>query len=103
MYLHMSLEEVRAEITQIDEEIIQLIAQRQALAQNIAAIKQKEKIPVHDHERKNDVLAYVMKFAQEKHLDPVPVKTIFETLISMNEKQQRAVIEKTIPSKRQLR
>ena len=90
----MSLEEVRAEITHLDEEIIQLIAQRQALAGKIAAIKQETSVSVHDRQRKNDVLAYVMQVAQEKGIDPGPVKTIFETLIAMNEKQQHAIMGK---------
>ncbi|MEN6442299.1 MAG: chorismate mutase [Methanoregula sp.] len=94
----MSLEEVRAEITHIDEEIIQLIAQRQALAGKIAAIKQEASVSVHDRQRKNDVLAYVMQVAKEKGIDPAPVKTIFETLIAMNEKQQHAIIGKKSPS-----
>jgi chorismate mutase len=97
----MSLEEVRAEITHIDEEIIQLIAHRQALAGKIAAIKQENGVPVHDSQRKTDVLAYVMQVAREKGIEPGPVKTIFETLIAMNEKQQRTVLGKnTVAEKR---
>jgi chorismate mutase len=95
----MTIEEVRAEITRIDEEIIHLIAQRQGLAGKIAAIKQEREIPVHDNQRKNDVLDYVMKLAKANHVDPVPVKGIFETLIAMNEKAQRAAMEKSLPKK----
>jgi chorismate mutase len=99
----MTIEEVRAEVTRIDEEIIHLIAQRQHLAGKIATIKQKERIPVHDNQRKNDVLAYVMRRAQDNHVDPEPVKTIFETLIAMNEKEQRATIEKSVPQQKRVR
>ena len=99
MYFPMTIEEVRAEITQIDEEIILLIAKRQSLAGKIAAIKQERGIPVHDSQRKTDVLAYVMKLAKAHHVDPVPVKGIFETLIAMNEKAQRAALEKPVPKK----
>jgi len=100
MYIPMSIEEVRAEITQIDEEIIHLIAQRQALAGKIAVIKQDREIPIHDNQRKIDVLDYVAKLAKANHIDPVPVKGIFETLIGMNEKAQRASLEKPVPKKR---
>ncbi|MGA2104050.1 chorismate mutase [Methanoregula sp.] len=96
----MTIEEVRAEITQIDEEIIHLIAQRQGLAGRIAVIKEERGIPIHDNQRKIDVLEYVMKLAKANHIDPVPVKAIFETLISMNEKAQRAALEKPAPKKR---
>jgi chorismate mutase len=89
----MTIEEIRAEITQIDEEIIHLIARRQSLAGKIAAIKKESGIPVHDNQRKNDVLDYVMKLAKAEHIDPVPIRGIFETLISMNEKAQRAAMD----------
>ena len=100
MYIAMTIEEVRAEITQIDEEIIRLIAQRQGLAGKIATIKEERGIPIHDNQRKLDVLDYVMKLAKAHHIDPVPVKSIFETLIGMNEKAQRAALEKPAPKKR---
>ena len=100
MYIRMTIEEVRAEITQIDEEIIHLIAQRQGLAGRIAVIKEERGIPIHDNQRKIDVLEYVMKLAKANHIDSVPVKAIFETLISMNEKAQRAALEKPAPKKR---
>jgi len=99
----MTIEEARAEITRIDEEIIHLIAQRQQLAGTIAAIKQKESIPVHDNQRKSDVLAYVMRLAQANHIEPEPVKAVFETLIAMNEKEQRAAIEKSAPQRKSVR
>jgi len=99
MYFPMTIEEVRAEITQIDEEIILLIARRQSLAGKIAAIKQERGIPVHDNQRKIDVLDYVMKLAKAHHIDPVPIKGIFETLIGMNEKAQRAAMEKPVPKR----
>lgn len=95
----MTIEEIRAEITQIDEEIIELIARRQDLAKKIAATKHEAGIPVHDNQRKNDVLAYVMRQASANRIDPVPVRTIFETLISMNEKEQRAAIKAVISPK----
>jgi chorismate mutase len=103
MYFLMTIEEVRAEVTRIDEEIIRLIAQRQHLAGKIAAIKHKERIPVHDNQRKSDVLEYVMRLARANHIDPEPVKTIFETLIAMNEKEQRAALEKSAPHRKGVR
>lgn len=103
MYFRMTIEEVRAEITRLDEEIIRLIAQRQSLAGKVASIKHAEGIPVHDSQRKNDVLEYVMKIAKGHRIDPVPVKAIFEILISMNEKEQRAALGKGVPPKRIVR
>ena len=96
----MTIEEIRAEITRIDEEIIHLIAQRQQLAVKIAAIKEREGIPVHDSQRKTDVLAYVTELAQASHIEPEPVKAVFGILIAMNEREQCAVIEKSAPHRK---
>mgnify|MGYP001768161071 FL=1 len=99
----MTLEEVRAEITRLDEDIVRLIAKRQSYAKKVAELKQASGIPVHNSQRKNDVLAYVMTEAKAEHLDPAPVKKIFEILISMNEKAQRAALGEKVPPKRIVR
>ena len=44
-----------------------------------------------------------MKLARINHVDPEPVKTIFETLIAMNEKEQRAALEKSVPQRKGVR
>jgi len=103
LYRYMTLEEVRAEITRLDEDIVRLIAKRQSYAKKVAELKQAAGIPVHNSQRKNDVLAYVMTEAKAERLDPAPVKEIFEILISMNEKAQRAALGEKVPPKRIVR
>jgi hypothetical protein len=41
----------------------------------------------------------VMKLAKAHKIDPVPIKSVFEILISMNEKEQRATMGKSVPPK----
>jgi chorismate mutase len=85
----MSLETVRAEITRVDTEIIRLIVERQELALQIAQIKMREGIPVHDDKRASDVLMAVFEQAVEKKIDPVAVQKVFAILITMSEERQR--------------
>lgn len=85
----MTLEKVRSDISRIDTEIIRLIAVRQELAELVAAIKAKESLPTHDADRTTVVLQSVSDQAESFHLDPVPVRKIFETLIVMSEERQR--------------
>jgi len=85
----MTLDEVRADISRIDAEIICLIARRQALAGQVASIKAKTGMPVHDAERSAEVLRSVSEQAAGRGIDPVPVRKIFETLIAMSEDRQR--------------
>jgi chorismate mutase len=85
----MSLDKVRAEISEVDMRIIRLIAQRQELAGKIAQIKVAQGFPIHDQHRAADVLESVFEQAVECRIDPVSVRKIFEILIAMSEERQR--------------
>jgi chorismate mutase len=85
----MSLEKVRAEISMVDAAIIRLIAKRQELADQVAAIKIREGIAIHDGKRTTEVLESVSTQALENTIDPVAVRKIFEILIAMSEERQR--------------
>jgi chorismate mutase len=85
----MSLDKVRAEISEVDTRIIRLIVQRQQLAAKIARIKIAEGIPIHDQPRTAKVLESVFEQAVELRIDPVAVQKIFEMLIAMSEDRQR--------------
>jgi len=85
----MSLEQVRAEIANVDSHIIRLIAQRQELAKKVAAIKVRDGIAIHDGKQSQKVLASVFDRAVESKIDPVAAQKIFEILIAMSEERQR--------------
>ncbi|MGA2918357.1 chorismate mutase [Methanoregula sp.] len=85
----MSLEQVRTEISRVDAGIIRLIAERQELANQVAHIKIKNGIAVHDEKRSAEVLSLVFDQAVERKIDPVAVRKIFEILITMSEERQK--------------
>lgn len=85
----MTLDAVRNEIREIDERIIDLIAQRQRLAVRIARIKQEEGLSIHDPAQRKAVLDRVFAYAVESRIDPVAVRSIFEFLVEMSEERQR--------------
>jgi chorismate mutase len=89
MYMNMSLEKVRAEISRIDADIIRLIARRQELAGKVAQIKIASGIPIHDQNRAGEVLESAFNQAVELRIDAVSVQKIFEQLIAMSEERQR--------------
>jgi len=86
---HMPIEPLRAEISRIDEEIIELITRRQRLAGRIAQVKMNEGLPIHDKARSQAVLETAFESAVEKNINPVHVQKIFEILIEMSEERQR--------------
>ncbi len=85
----MSLASVRAEISNVDTQIIRLIAERQKLAAEIAKIKVAKNLPIRDDARATGVLESVFEQAAESRIDPVSVRKIFEILIAMSEERQR--------------
>lgn len=85
----MSLEQVRAEISMVDAAIIRLIAKRQELAKQVAEIKIREGMPIHDGKRTGVVLESVSRQAVDSTIDPVAVRKIFGILIAMSEERQK--------------
>jgi len=85
----MSLEHVRAEISNIDAAIIRLIAKRQELANRVAEIKIRDGMAIKDRKRTAKVLESVSDQAVENGIDPVSVQKIFRILIAMSEERQR--------------
>lgn len=85
----MTLDAVRNGIREIDEKIIDLVAERQKLAAEVARIKQEEGLSIHDPAQRKIVLDRVFTYAVESRIDPVAVRRIFEILVEMNEERQR--------------
>lgn len=85
----MSLDAVRNEIREIDEKIIDLVAERQKRAAEVARIKQEGGLPIHDPTQRKVVLDRVFTYAVESRIDPVAVRRVFEILVDMSEERQR--------------
>ncbi len=85
----MPIEALRGEVSRIDREIIRLIAKRQQVANQIARVKHKEGLPIHDETRTKEVLDYAFEYAVEQKINPVSVQEIFSILIQMSEERQR--------------
>ena len=80
----MSLESVRGEISQIDEELLRLMARRMELASHVLEEKRKRDMPISDDRQNDLVLKRAMERATELNVDPAGVKEIFSILIRMS-------------------
>jgi len=85
----MSLKEVRERIQKIDDQIVELIAQRINLADDVLEEKKKEGKDIDDEEQREVVLNRMVEAATEHNLDAGAVKRIYEILIEMNIERQR--------------
>lgn len=77
----MSIEEWRAQIDEIDSELLRLLNCRAGLAARIGALKRSAKLPVYDAARERDVLARLRR-DNNGPLDESAVVEIFRRIIS---------------------
>ncbi|OLZ40327.1 chorismate mutase [Natrinema saccharevitans] len=85
----MSLDELREEIRSIDQEIVELIAQRTYVADTIAAVKDEQGLPTTDETQEQQVMDRAGDNAEQFDVDANLVKAIFRLLIELNKVEQR--------------
>jgi chorismate mutase len=85
----MDLDELRTEIREIDNDIVELIARRTYVAESIAAVKEAEGLPTTDEGQEEAVMERAGEFARRFDVDDNLVKAIFRLLIELNKVEQR--------------
>ncbi|GAA0675839.1 chorismate mutase [Natronoarchaeum mannanilyticum] len=85
----MSLEELREEIRDIDQEIVELIARRTYVADTIAQVKEDRGLPTTDESQEAAVMERAGENADQFDVDRNLVKAIFRLLIELNKAEQR--------------
>ena len=85
----MSLEELRAEIREIDRDIVELIARRTYVADTIAQVKEANGLPTTDEQQEQRVMDRAGDNASQFDVDDNLVKAIFRLLIELNKVEQR--------------
>jgi chorismate mutase/prephenate dehydrogenase len=77
----MTLDELRQEITQLDGRLIELVAQRQALSEQVAAVKRATGRPTRDFGRERDVILRARTAAAERGVSPDLAEALLRQLI----------------------
>ena len=85
----MSLDELRREIEDIDQEIVELIARRTYVADTVAAVKEERDLPTTDEGQEERVMERAGENAERFDVDANLVKAIFRLLIELNKVEQR--------------
>ncbi|WP_280538046.1 chorismate mutase [Halopenitus sp. POP-27] len=85
----MDLAELRAEIEDIDREIVELIARRTYVADTVAAVKDDRDLPTTDESQETRVMERAGENAEQFDVDANLVKAIFRLLIELNKVEQR--------------
>ncbi len=85
----MSLDELRREISEIDRELVELIARRTYVADTIAQVKADHDLPTTDEKQEQRVMDRAGENAERFDVDANLVKAIFRLLIELNKVEQR--------------
>jgi chorismate mutase len=83
------LEELRARIVELDEELVDLIGERRSLVQEIGRIKAELGLPVLDPAREAAVVRRAAALARDKEIDEELVRdVIWRIMASAREEQE---------------
>ncbi len=89
-----TLQELRKRIELIDGKIIDLIAARQKLAPQFAAVKKKLGLPLHQQRRERELLNKYERIAAKKNISTKLIRKIFPFLFHASLREQRRPIKK---------
>lgn len=85
------LQSLRAQIDALDAQIVDLFRQRMAVTYQVGQYKTARQIPVLDDKREAEVLAQKTALVDESL--KTDVTTLFETIMALSRRQQRALSE----------
>ena len=77
----MKLEDFRSELSAVDRQLVELIAERQRIVGEIGRSKQSSGRATRDYEREREVLEKARRRAESLHVDPNIAEEILTTLI----------------------
>lgn len=102
----MTLEELRRKIDLLNGEIIALFSERLNLTREVARVKKKHSLPVHDPDREKEQLMLLRDMARRYGLSPAVIEEIFHLFVEYsklnmklemaNEKENRLSGDKSL-------
>lgn len=75
-----SLDELRQEIDEIDQEILKILVKRVEVVKQIGELKNEQNLPIVDEQRKEQVLESITQRAKIFHLSEEFVKKLFQQI-----------------------
>ena len=87
----MDLQEIRAQIDGIDNELVRLFERRMALAGDVAAYKREQGLPVSDRTREREIVSRVTQGMDEQNA--AYTKVLFSTLFDLSRSAQDRALQ----------
>ncbi|WP_440876464.1 chorismate mutase [Thalassotalea sp. PLHSN55] len=89
----LDLNEIRKQITELDQQLLELFAKRRALTTNVAKSKVHQVRPIRDQQREQELLVRLIKQGKELGLDAHYVTSVFQTIIEDSVLNQQAYLQ----------
>ena len=89
----LDLNEIRQEITLLDQDLLALFAKRRALTLNVAKSKVQQIRPIRDQQREQELLIRLIKHGKTLGLDAHYVTSVFQTIIEDSVLNQQAYLQ----------
>ena len=89
----LDLNKIREKITQLDQELLELFAQRRALTLNVAKSKAHQVRPVRDQQREQALLIRLINQGKVLGLDAHYVTSVYQTIIEDSVLNQQAYLQ----------
>jgi chorismate mutase len=84
-----ALQNARQQIDEIDRCLVQLLAQRQAIVDEITAVKAEADRAVKDPDREARLLDRLRRLARERNLSPDLVEALYDHILAHSVERQR--------------
>ena len=85
----MSLEKLREEIDQLDQDLLKILSKRKETIKKISQIKQVTNLPLKDLIREREMFTQREQLAQEYNLNPQFIENLFKLIINQSIKEQK--------------
>ncbi len=89
----LDLNKIREKITQLDQELLELFAQRRSLTLNVAKSKAHQIRPVRDQQREQELLIRLINQGKALGLDAHYVTSVYQTIIEDSVLNQQAYLQ----------
>jgi chorismate mutase / prephenate dehydrogenase len=90
----VTLEELRERVSELDRQLITLVAERKAVSEEVARVKRATGRPTRDYEREREVILGVRALASERGVSPGLAEELLRLLIrsSLTTQEQASVV-----------
>lgn len=92
MHTPQPLNQTREQITNLDNELLALLAERRRLSLEVARSKEVDVRPIRDTQREKELLARLVKEGREKGLDAHYVISLYQSIIEDSVLNQQAYL-----------